>query len=150
MTTANTNVTTLGTALGGTTAKTNETLEAVRGLVRRVDAQTVTAVNETLRDAQRLVQRVDTETVPAMNQFLADLRPLVEEVEKTAGTARGALERAETTLATADGVLGERSPLQYQLRATLQELAAAARAFRLLSSYLERHPDSVIFGKPVK
>jgi paraquat-inducible protein B len=147
---ADAKVTALGAGLGGATTKTNETLDAVRALVQRVDSQTVTALNDTLRDAQKLVQNVDAQTMPAVNQFIGELRPLIAEFEKTAGTARGALERAETTLATVDGVVGDRSPLQYQLRLTLQELAAAARAFRMLSTYLERNPDSVIFGKPAR
>jgi phospholipid/cholesterol/gamma-HCH transport system substrate-binding protein len=134
---------------------------AARELVRRVDAETVPAVNRLLAElrplveevgktagaTRELVRRVDTETVPAVSQLLADLGPLVQEIERTAGAARGALEKAETTLASVDGVLEEQSPLRYQLRVTLQELAAAARAFRTLSSYLERRPESVLFGK---
>jgi paraquat-inducible protein B len=115
-----------------------------------VDSQTVTAVNETVRDAQQLVRHVDATTVPAMNQVLADLRPLVAETERTAGAARGALEQAQKALLNAENVMEDRSPLQYQLRLTLQEVAAAARAFRALSSYLERHPDALLFGKDGK
>jgi paraquat-inducible protein B len=163
---------TLGKALGTTTAKTSETLEAIQALVRHVDGQTVAALDETLKDArqvvrrvdaetvpaltetlkdtQRVVRRVDAETVPAVNQLLADLRPLVEEVEKTSAAARRALEQAETTLATVDGALEEPSAFRHQIRVTLQEVAGAARAFRVLSSYLERHPEAVLFGKDRK
>jgi paraquat-inducible protein B len=104
-------------------------------------------VGETLKGAQGLLRRVDGETVPAVNQVLADLRPLIEEVQKAAVVARGALERAEATLVTVDGALEEQSPLRYEVRTTLQEVAAAARSFRGLSNALERDPNSVIFGK---
>jgi paraquat-inducible protein B len=166
---ADARVTTLGAGLDKASAKATETLEAVHALVKRVDSQTVTALNETLKDAgalvrhvdgqtvtevnetlkgaQRLVRRLDDETVPAANQVLADLRPLVDEMRGAAVVARGALEQAEATLVTVDGALEERSPLRNDIRVTLREISAAARAFRVLSSYLERNPDSVIFGK---
>jgi paraquat-inducible protein B len=118
--------------------------------LRNADSQTLATVNETVRDAQKLVRRLDTETVPAANQVLADLRPLVADAQKAVGSARGALEKAEATLGTVDGALDGGSALGYQIKTTLQELTAAARAFRNLSSYLERYPDSVIFGKSGK
>jgi paraquat-inducible protein B len=144
---ADARVTALGSLLDTTSTTANDTLMAIEALARRVDGQTVPAVNETLGDAQRLVRRVDAETVPAVGQVLAELQPLVGDVIRTAGAARGALERAEATLNSVDGLLEERSSLRYQLRVTLQELAAAARAFRTLSSYLERRPEAVLFGK---
>ena len=162
-------VTTLGAGLDKASAKATETLEAMHALVKRADGQTVTALNETLKDAgalvrnvdgqtvtevnetlkgaRQLVRRLDDETVPAANQVLADLRPLVEEIRGTVGVARGALEQAEATLVTVDGALEERSPLRHDIRVTLREISAAARAFRVLSTYLERNPVSVIFGK---
>jgi paraquat-inducible protein B len=132
---------------GQTVAALNETLKDASALVRNLDGKTVTEVNDTLKAARQLVQRVDDETVPAANQILADLRPLVEEMRGAATVARGALEQAEATLATVDGAMEERSPLRHEVRVTLREVAGAARAFRVLSNYLERNPDSVIFGK---
>ena len=170
--TADAKVASLGPALERSTLSINDTLETIQQLVRRVDSQTVPAVNETVRDAQQLVRRldsqtvtavnetvrdaqqvlrhVDAQTVPAVNQVLADLRPLVEEVGKTAGAARRALEQAQKALVSAESVMEDGSPLQYQMRLTLQEVAAAARAFSALSRYLERHPDAVLFGKDGK
>jgi phospholipid/cholesterol/gamma-HCH transport system substrate-binding protein len=165
MASANARVSGLGTALEGTAARANDALQDVQAVVRRLDSQTVTSVNEllaradkqtltalneTLKDTQQLVRRLEAETVPAANQVLADLRPLVADVRKAASSAGSALERAETTLASVDGTLDGDSPLGNQLKMTLQELTAASRAFRTLSNYLERHPNSVIFGKSGK
>ncbi len=150
MANADAKVTTLGSGLDRASGKASETLEAIQVLVKRVDSQTITALNETLRDTQQLVRRVDAETVPAATQVLADLRPLVEEIGKAVAVARGALEQAEATLTTVDGALDERSSLRYEIRVTLQEVAAAARAFRVLSGYLERNPNAIIFGKPAQ
>jgi paraquat-inducible protein B len=147
MASGETHIAKLGTAFEGTAAKATDTLQVVQALVRRADKQTLTAVNETLRDTQQLVRRLHAETVPAANQVLTDLRPLVADVQKAVGRARVALEKAETTLVSVDGALEENSPLGYQIKTTLADVSAAARAFRSLSSYLERYPDAVIFGK---
>jgi ABC-type sugar transport system ATPase subunit len=147
MATGKTSISRLETAFEGTAAKATDTLQDVQALVRRVDRQTVPAVNETLQDTQQLVRRVHTETLPAANQVLTDLRPLVADVRQAVGRARVALEQAETTLVSVDGALEENSPLGYQIKTTLADVSAAARAFRSLSSYLERYPDAVIFGK---
>jgi paraquat-inducible protein B len=71
----------------------------------------------------------------------------VADVQKTVGSARGALERAESMLVSFDGAMADDSPLGWQINTTLQEVSALARAFRKLTDYLERYPDSMIFGK---
>jgi len=124
-----------------------ETLQDVRQLARRIEAETVPAANQLLGDAQQVARRLDTETVPAATQVLTDLRPLLGETVKTVEAARAALEQAQKTLATSQEVVEERSPLQFQIRTTLQEVSGAARAVRNLSDYLERHPEAVLFGK---
>ena len=40
------------------------------------------------------------------------------------------------------------SPTFYDLRKSLQEVSAAARSLRLLTSSIERNPTALIFGKP--
>jgi paraquat-inducible protein B len=38
--------------------------------------------------------------------------------------------------------------LQQDLRQALQELTRAAASLRVLTDYLERHPEAIIRGKP--
>jgi paraquat-inducible protein B len=52
------------------------------------------------------------------------------------------MNNADTTL------LGPNAPVQQDLRDTLQELGRAARSLRTLTDYLERHPESLLRGKP--
>jgi paraquat-inducible protein B len=125
----------------------NDSLKQAQQLLQHADSQTLVAATETLRDAQHLVRRVDNEIVPTVNQFITDLRPLVDDVIKTSAAARSALQHAEALISTADTVLEDGSPLRYDVSVALREVASAARAFRLLSAYLERHPNSVIFGR---
>jgi paraquat-inducible protein B len=43
--------------------------------------------------------------------------------------------------------LGQDSPLQHEMRQAIKELGDAARAVRILTDYLERHPEALIYGK---
>jgi paraquat-inducible protein B len=127
-----------------------ETLQDIREMVRRVNAETLPAAGLLLGDLDRLARRADAETLPAANQLLAEVRQLAANFEKTAEAGRLALEQVQKLAANADGAIDEESPLRYQLDVTLREVTAAARAFRVLTSYLEQHPDSIIFGKSGK
>ena len=49
---------------------------------------------------------------------------------------------------TAERTLAEDSPLQQDMRQTLRELTRAAGSLRILTDYLERHPESLVRGKP--
>ncbi len=167
--TADATVASLRPLLEKSAANLNETLETIRTLAQQVNTntvpaataafqdagqlaqraqtETVPAANQLLGDARQMVRRLDTETVPAATQVLTDVRPLLQETVKTVEAARAALEQAQKTLAASQEAVEERSPLQFQIRTTLQEVSGAARAIRTLSNYLERHPEAVLFGK---
>ena len=57
------------------------------------------------------------------------------------------LDQAQKTLVSVEGTLGQDSPLQHEMRRALKELAEAARSIRILTDYLERHPEALIYGK---
>src|SRR5262249_32704896 len=101
--------------------------------------RTLDTTRDAVKDAQTLVRNVDGQ-VP----------PLAESVQKTLGAARTTLDQAQTALGGVNGIVAEGSPLQHDLQVTLKELSAAARSIRVLSDYLDRHPDSLVFGKSNK
>ena len=88
----------------------------------------------------RIGNNLDT-TLEQLNRTLAQLdRDTLPELTRTLGSVRK----------TADSLkhgIGERSPLNHELRKTLGELEGAARALKALADYLERHPESLLFGK---
>ncbi len=43
--------------------------------------------------------------------------------------------------------MAERSPLRLDVSDTLNEIADAARAVRILAEYLEQNPDALLRGK---
>ena len=56
-------------------------------------------------------------------------------------------EEARKALGAAKETLSPDTPLQSDLRETLRELTLAAQALRVLTDYLDRHPESLIRGK---
>jgi paraquat-inducible protein B len=80
----------------------------------------------TLKRADAMLARIDTEVAPEL---------------------RATLEQARKTLRAAEGVLGTDSPLQGDLRETLNDVSRTADSLRELVDYLERHPESLIRGK---
>jgi paraquat-inducible protein B len=61
---------------------------------------------------------------------------------------RATLEQAKKTLASAQAALGSDSPLQGDLRDTLNDVSRTAESLRELVDYLERHPEALLRGKP--
>ena len=113
-------------------------------------------VSVTLQDASNAVNRIDTHVTP-------ELKTTLQAASLALGTVDGmlknevntTLEELRRALATADGVLkstdaallGKDAPGQLELRDALQEVTRAARSLRGLTDFLERHPESLIWGK---
>jgi paraquat-inducible protein B len=85
-----------------------------------------TDLSATLKAANGVLQRLDTEVAPE---------------------ARDALAQARKSLASVDRVLSNGQPVTQDARDTLREVGRAAQSLRVLSDYLERHPEALIRGK---
>jgi paraquat-inducible protein B len=57
------------------------------------------------------------------------------------------LEEAQQTLRTTAEMVAPGSPVMVELEASLREIAAAARALRQLTEYLERNPSALLRGR---
>lgn len=91
------------------------------------DARTTLAtLNRTLAGAEQLTHSLNDDVAPEIVAAMADVRK---------------------TLSSAQQTLAEDAPLQQDLRRTLQELARAAASLRVLTDYLERHPEAILRGK---
>jgi paraquat-inducible protein B len=91
------------------------------------------SLDVTVRDADKLVQRMNADVVPEVQMTLEEARKTLDEGRKTLGAAKK--------------TLSSDAPLQQDLRETLRELARTAQSLRVLTDYLERHPESLIRGK---
>jgi paraquat-inducible protein B len=103
----------------------DETVADVRKVLQTLDVA--------VKDADKLVQRMNADVVP-------EVRMTLEEARKT-------LDEGRKTLSAAKQTLSADAPLQQDLRETLRELARTAQSLRVLTDYLERHPESLIRGK---
>lgn len=144
----------------------NNTLDGIQRIVNSPDVKESTrAMHLTLREARELIEDIDTRIGPLLanldtltNDTRQSLKtaenamsvmqheaPLVATATKqTLETARSALEQAEKTLTT----FSDDSNLVYEMNKALRELSSAIRSIRLLSDYLERHPETLLRGKP--
>lgn len=121
----------------------NLTLKETRKLVQHINEQIdplISSLNvtaTTARDSLELAK--DT-----MTELSGDVEELILSTRETLDTANSALKQAEKTL----GTVSDDSRLVYELNRTLRELSTAARSMRLLTDYLERHPEAMLKGKP--
>jgi len=74
---------------------------------------------------------------------------LTPEAQKALVEVQRTLARTQTSLDSLDrNVIDANAPVQRGLDDTLQELQRTARALRVLSDYLQQHPESLLRGKP--
>ncbi|MGJ7531549.1 MULTISPECIES: intermembrane transport protein PqiB [unclassified Variovorax] len=88
---------------------------------------TLATLNKTLTATEQTVTRINNDVTPELAAAMKDVRKTVNSAERT---------------------LADDSPLQQDMRQTLQELTRAAGSVRVLTDYLERHPESLLRGKP--
>jgi paraquat-inducible protein B len=88
--------------------------------------QAVQSLDNTLQSTNSAVKRIDGDVLP-------EVRSTMEEARKTLAAARQTLESD--------------APVQQDLRDALRELSRTAQSLRVLSDYLERHPEALIRGK---
>jgi paraquat-inducible protein B len=92
------------------------------------------SLDQTLKTADKAVNRIDAEVTPG-------LKATMEELRRTIVSVDGVLKSTDATL------VGKDAPAQQELRDALQEITRAARSLRILTDFLERHPEALLRGK---
>ncbi len=82
-----------------------------------------------------------------LQQIGDNLQKALGDLDLTLVSARGTLVSAQGTLGNASNLTAPNSAQVQQLDSTLQEVSRAARSVRVLSDYLERHPEALLRGK---
>jgi paraquat-inducible protein B len=88
---------------------------------------TLASLEQTLNSTDQLVRHVDGSVAPQVEATLAE---------------------AEAAMKNAKDLLAQDAPLRSDLGATLLQLSRAAQSVTALVDYLERHPESLLRGKP--
>jgi paraquat-inducible protein B len=81
-----------------------------------------------------------TATLKSLNPAVGDLKPTLDQ-------AKAALTNLQKSTAQLDQILKPDSSLRYQLDSSLSEISSAATAIQQLSDFLQRHPNSILFGR---
>lgn len=107
-------------------------------------------LNGTLAGLNTLVNSPELQqAITRLNNSMAELQKLGEQINQgVVPKANGTLKQATATLKTAQNIISPDSPLHHELLKALKDLSAAARSIRTMAQYLERHPDSLLRGKP--
>jgi paraquat-inducible protein B len=124
----------------------NQALKDVQHLVKNIDRHVeplVTSIEDTSEAARSAL--VQAEKTLAMEDGVPG--ELASGINNTLEKAGNAMEEAEKTLTEARHVVSEDSETIYELNSTLEELSGAARSIRILTDYLEQHPEALIKGK---
>ncbi len=88
--------------------------------------RTLNTLDATLKQTEQLAKTVNSDLAPQMKETLAEAR---------------------RTLDSARQVFSEDAPLQRNARDTLEQVGKAAASVRVLTDYLDRHPEALIRGK---
>jgi paraquat-inducible protein B len=116
----------------------DEIQDSVAGIARKLNkvpfdqisyrlVSTMSTLEQTLKSTDQLMRHVDGSVAP--------------QVEATLTEAQAALKNAKE-------LLSQDAPLQSDLGSTLLQLSRAAKAVTALVDYLQRHPESLLRGKP--
>ncbi len=77
------------------------------------------------------------------------IRNLTPQAQQALAEVQKTLQRAQASLDSLDrNLIDSNAPVQRNVEETLQELQRTSRALRVLSDYLQQHPESLLRGKP--
>jgi paraquat-inducible protein B len=109
----------------------------LQAALKEVSRATV-SLQTTLASADSSIKQLTPEAQAAV----ADMRQALAQANQTLASAQATLRSAEANVTDAQ------APLQRNANQALAELQRAAQALRVLADYLQRHPESIVRGKP--
>jgi len=106
-------------------------------------AEIVAKINKVpFDDIGRNLNETLTQARTAIDQLRPDAQASLAEVRRTLQSVQETLSRADRNL------LDPGAPIQRNAEQTLLDLQRAAQSLRVLTDYLQRHPESLLRGKP--
>lgn len=142
--------------------KLTRTADGVEKLVNNPElASSIKNFSQTMQELKLLVNNVNRQVDPLSGSISTaadeygrlakninqELDAISEGLGKTLAATQATAEQMEKTLTNSANITSNGSPVMYELLQALKELSAASRSMSALADYLERHPDSIIFGK---
>jgi len=117
--------------------------------------------NEAMKQYQQVAETFNSEIKPVAAEFKQTMDEyealaknlngkvpqLVVSMERSFAGLEQVLSDTQKLVTSIEHSYGSDSELQYQLNQTLEELSKAAHSIRVLTDYIERHPEALIYGK---
>ncbi|MBV9492510.1 MAG: MCE family protein [Verrucomicrobia bacterium] len=115
----------------------NRTSDSLNKLVSGPELQgTLNSLHASFDQLAVTLKNLDADVSPAAK----NLNPTLEEAQRTLATI-------QKTVANLNTMLRPNSGLRYQLDASLSQIGSAAASIQNLSDFLQRHPNSLLFGR---
>ncbi|NTX47350.1 MCE family protein [Burkholderia cepacia] len=113
-------------------------------------ANTLDELQSQVADIAKKLDKVPFDQIGAnLNNALSNADKLFKQLDtQVAPQARDTLSAAKQTFTAAEATLQQDSPLQSDVRGALKELTHTLQSLNALADYLERHPESLLKGKP--
>ena len=126
----------------GTLSELQPQVAAIVEKISKIPFQDIAAsVQSTLGQVNTAVALIGGLT-PDAQKALMGVQTTLTEVQRT-------LDSAQATMKSVDqNLLDERAPVQRRFEQTLLEVQRAAQSLRVLTDYLQLHPEAVVRGKP--
>ena len=108
-------------------------------------SQLTPEARKTLAEVTRALEQAGSaisQLAPEAQKALAEVTRTLASTQQTLAAMQGSLDRLDTNL------LSPGAPVQRSVEDTLVEVQRAAQALRVLTDYLQRHPESLLRGKP--
>jgi paraquat-inducible protein B len=123
-------------------------VDDVKATVENLD-ELVVGLKKLSEDVDRELQETADAARRTLGKIDGTVDALAPDLAEATKAARTALEDTQRTLAEVRDALDPEAPLVYNIEATLKELSEAARSLRVLADYVQRNPNSILFGKDV-
>lgn len=125
----------------GATQELQQTISSIAKKLDSIPYQEIGVdLRRTLQISSEMLARIDREITPEVRETVVETRKAMVEAREALTHARAALDSVERTLAAAE-------PLPDEAGDALRELGRAAQSLRVLTDYLERHPESLLRGR---
>lgn len=146
-------------------AKLDSTIGAINELVNSDETQaSVRSLNQTLKHASAVMKSIESRIGPLaaslqttsdginavagkVSDSLSGDKGVPVQLQQTLETARKTLVQAEEALAAVHAMAEENSNMGFELGNALNEMSRSMRSLRVMSDYLERHPEALLMGK---
>ena len=122
-------------------------LEAKIGsILSKIDSVQYEAIGSDLRkllnSSDQLIKNIDKTLINFDKSITPEMKLAIEAFRKATLSANTMMQNTDAALLSPD------APVQQELRDAMQEITRTARALRVLTDYLERHPEALLRGKP--